>query len=445
MPDIAQFERIIIKGLLCGYDSRRLMTRLNIEYFETIPLRVIFQAIADYYHSYSEVPRVDILINELRKSTEIKTDDFKNMESFLLKEDKVTDDEFKYAINEVEREYLSRKIRVSMKQAVGFLDKGDPKKAQDILLRETMRLSSFGRAIKILDFVGDFDSRKNDLIYRKDNPEKIKEFCIPTGVEKLDYELDGGLRKGELGLILGQPEGGKSISLQDFSVSAALNGFSVALVTIEMTPEQTSYRLDSRLSQIKYRKFRRAQLDESEISKWESDVKRLKENSLKIIGVPEGCSCRLIESELSRMSAVFQPDLVVVDYAGIMSPNEGSYVSSMDWKYVGEIVRNLKGLALKLNIPIWSACQILVGAKEKAEVSFVDVGLARQQIAAHADICVAIIQTSQMAAMDLTKLQLVKVREGCESRSIEFANDFDRIKLVREISKQDDISEEAPF
>jgi replicative DNA helicase len=183
---------------------------------------------------------------------------------------------------------------------------------------------------------------------------------------------------------------------------------------------------------MRYRKFRRAKLTDDELTAWESKIKKLKSNSLKIIGVPEGCSCRLIESEIARIQGLFTPDLVVVDYAGIMSPNEGSYSSSMDWKYVGAIVRNLKGLALKLNIPVWSAAQLLVQAKEKSEVSFVDTGLARQQIAAHADICIAIIQTSQMRAMDETKLQLVKVREGCETRMIEIKSDFDTIRLSKE-------------
>jgi replicative DNA helicase len=319
-----------------------------------------------------------------------------------------------------------------MKEAIGWLDKGEPKRAQDVLLKDTIELSSFGREVKIIDFVTDFKGRKELLTKRRDNPEILKQICIPTGIEKLDYELDGGLRKGELGIFLAPPEGGKSISLQDISISGLLQGFKVALVTIEMTPEQTAYRLDSNLTQIRYRQFRRAKLTDEEISQWESYIKKLKENSLKIIGVPEGCSCRLIESELSRISGLFQPDMVVIDYAGIMSPNEGSYSNSMDWRYVGAIVRNIKGLALKLNVPVWSAAQLLVQAKEKAELSFGDVGLARQQIAAHSDICIAIIQTSQMRAMDQTKLQFIKIREGCENRFLDIVSDYDRIKLSRE-------------
>jgi replicative DNA helicase len=238
-------------------------------------------------------------------------------------------------------------------------------------------------------------------------------------------------------LILAPPEGGKSITLQDFTMAAVLSNYRAAFITIEMTPEQVAYRFDSRLTQMRYRGFRRAQLSDEMIVAWDSAASLIKENMLKIIGVPEGCNCRLIESELAQLSGVFMPDIIAVDYASIMSPNEGMFGSSMDWKYVGEIVRNLKGLALKLNIPTWSAAQLLVGAKEKAEVSFIDVGLARQQIAAHADICAAVIQTSKMRAMDITRIQLVKVREGCENRFLEITSDFDRIKLERECTAAD--------
>jgi hypothetical protein len=199
-----------------------------------------------------------------------------------------------------------------------------------------------------------------------------------------------------------------------------------------MTPEQTALRFDSRLSQIKYRKFRKSQIDENDIKIWEKKIKEIQRDSLKIIGVSENCNCRLIESELDNLSGTFVPDLVVVDYAGIMTPNNSNgMTSSMDWKYIGEIIKNLKDMALKLDIPVWSACQILVESKKKANVSFVDVGLARQQIAAHSDICIAIIQTPQMEAMGTAKLQFVKAREGCEERHIDIRRDYDRISLER--------------
>ena len=430
--DIVQFERDLIKGLSNGVDSRRLMAQLSPHHFETIQLRQIFQVIALYYENYNEVPPIDILVNELRKVGNINIDELGKMIAFLTKQEVIPAVRFKYAIDEVEKAYLDRSLRIAMKAALIQLDKGNPKKAEDILLKDTINLASSNREVRVVDYVLGFEDRKKALLQKVENPELIKLECIETGISKLDFELDGGLRKGELGLILAPPEGGKSIALQDFTVTAALNGFKTALITIEMTPEQTAYRLDSRLTQIRYRTFRRATINPEEVAVWDNKIKHLKENMIKIIGVPEGCSCRLIESELARIAGSFRPDLICIDYVGIMAPNEGNFGTSMDWKYVGTIVRNVKSLALKMHIPVWTASQLLVGVKEKAEVSFVDVGLARQQLAAHADVCIAIIQTSQMRAMDVTKLQLVKVREGSENRFLEIASDYDRIKLERQ-------------
>jgi len=441
MADTKKFERLIIKGLLKGFDTRKLMDMLTKDFFETVQMRVIFGVIQDYYNKFTEVPQVDVLINELGKRGKDKAE-FKHMEAFLTKKDDVTEDKFQYAVEEIEREFLARSLRNTMKKAVSYIEKGNPKKAQEVLSKDTTVLTTAGQEVKILDFSTGFEQRKEALVRRKEHPELFREFYVPTGVEKLDLELDGGLRKGELGLFLAPPESGKSISLQDLSMSATLAGFKVALFTIEMTAEQTAYRLDSRLTQIRYRKFRRADMREDDLNIWGEHMSKIKPNTLKIISVLEGCSCKLIEAEVSKMSGTFQPDIIAVDYAGIMSPNSGRFETSLDWKYVGAIVRDLKGLALKLNIPVWSASQMLVGAKEKAEVKFVDVGLARQQIAAHADICVAVIQTTQMQAMDVVKLQLVKVREGCNNRFIEIAPDYDRISLERKTVRVEDEEDE---
>jgi len=431
---IAHFERLIIRGILKGIDVRRMMASLSADFFETIPLRNIFKAIQNYYERYIEIPHVDVLINELYKA-KLPDDEMGNTEAFLTRQEEVSEDRVQYAFLEVEKAYLSRTLKVTMKEALQHIDAGDPKKAQNVMLQGVVDVASKGREITVLDFASHFKERREAILRRQANPDEGREIFVPTGIQKLDYELAGGLRKGELGLMLAPPESGKSISLQDISMSAVLNGFKVALFTIEMTPMQTAYRLDARLTQIKYRQFRTAEVKEDELKKWEADIIRVPENALKVIGVPEGCSCRLIESELSKMASYFIPDLVAVDYVGIMSPNEGRYETNMDWKYIGSIIRDLKALALKLNIPVWSASQLLVGSKQKAIIGFKDIGLARQQIAAHSDICIAIIQTEQMKLMDVTKLQFVKIREGSDNREMEIQSDYDRISLQRRTEK----------
>lgn len=425
-----QFERTVIQALIQGLQSRLLMAKLTVDFFETKQFRQVFYAIGLYYQKFAEVPLVDVLINEMRKM-DIPQSDLGNIEAFLTKADAIRDDALQYAVEELEKAYLSRQLRFKMKEAVTLLEKGDPRQAQDVLLREVSSLSGAGRDVRILDFVDTFEARKEQILTRIRNPEIARQIFIPSGIVPLDNELDGGARKGELILILAPPASGKSIALQDISMRAVLQGYKVAFFTIEMTPEQTSYRLDSSLTQIKYHAFRRAELRDADFVEWEKKVKQIQPNQFKVIGVPGECSCRLIEAELARMAGTFKPDLVAVDYTGIMSPNEGKFESSMDWKYVGEILRNIKGLALKLNIPIWSAAQLLVGAKEKAEIRMTDIGLAKQQISAHTDVCVAIIQTKQMKAMGTTRLQFVKSREGCENTIVDIVSDYDRISLQK--------------
>lgn len=436
-----QFERDVIRGLLQGLSTKYWMNILTEDTFEIIQMRLIFSGIKGYYKNYNNIPSVDILLNELFKRKNISVDELKNIEAFLKKTEQILDDKFDYAIKHLIQQYESRVLRTTMMESLKLIEKGDTKKAQDVMLSQCLDLSSHGNEVRIIDFAENYEKRKDELIKLRDNPDLAKQNYIPTGIEQLDFELDGGMRNGELFIWLAVPEGGKSISMQDSAMSAAEAGYKVALFTIEMTPEQTAYRLDSRLSQIRYRYFRRNALTDEQISLWKTNVDKIPPNRLKIIGAYEGCSCRLIESELNKMKHYFRPDLVIVDYAGIMSPNEGGYGSSMDWQYIGAVVKNLKGLALKINIPIVSACQLLVGAKEKDTVTAKDIGLARQQISAHADVAIAILQTSQMRAMDMTKLQLVKVREGAENRFIEITSDYDRISLVR----RKPLEEEVPF
>jgi replicative DNA helicase len=444
MNDAGNFERDIITGMLKGYSPKKVLVQFTQEYFTTKEMRAIYIISKEYYEKFGEMPDLDIIVNETAKRTTANADELTKMRMFIEKAMTSSMDEGKYvyAVEEMQKFYISRRLKDTIREALVYVEKGQPAQAQDYMLSNLIDLSTSGRDVVMIDFVDGFEERKKSLLRRAENPDILKEFCIPTGIPEIDEELDGGLRKGEFGLWLAAPEGGKSISLQNIAVNVALAGYNVALITIEMTPEQTAYRLDSSLTGIKYKGFRRAKITADELQHWADSVKRLPKNRLKIIGVPEGCTCRLIEAELQKIKGMFNPDIILVDYAGIMSPNEGKYQSSMDWKYVGEIVRNLKGLALKLNIPIWSASQLLVGSKEKESVSFGDIGLARQQIAAHADVCIAIVRTQQMIEMEQARLQFVKAREGVLKRIVDVITDFDKIRLSVTGKKEEEV---VPF
>lgn len=429
MDNITQ-ERQITKTILKTKNPQILLNILP-EYFESSVNKTIFTLIQSFYNKFNDLPSIQILIEKINNLSIFNSIEKELIEEWLLKEDTLSESEFLFYKEELQKRYEDKKIRQAISDAIDNIKDGDLQNAKKVLLTQCTELENLNKEVKIIDFITDFNNRKNELLKRRNNPESKIEYLIPTKIEQLDTQLDGGLRKGEILIFLAIPGGGKSISMQDVAVSVVESGLKVALFTIEMTAEQTSYRMDSRLTQIDYRLFRRNQLTDEQLIEWEKKINTIKENQFKIISVPENCNCRLIEYELNKIKNTFIPDLIVIDYVGIMTTNEEiKNQSSMDWKYIGTIIKNIKGLALKLNIPIISASQILVGAKEKAELSYNDIGLARQQIAAHADIAIALVQTTQMESLGTMKLQFVKVREGSEVKSIEINPDFNKISLT---------------
>jgi hypothetical protein len=69
MAESINFERELLQGILHRtYDVRPYVSKMTVEWFEAIPLRIIVSSIKDYFNKFSEVPQVDILLNELKKN-----------------------------------------------------------------------------------------------------------------------------------------------------------------------------------------------------------------------------------------------------------------------------------------------------------------------------------------------------------------------------------------
>ena len=71
---------------------------------------------------------------------------------------------------------------------------------------------------------------------------------VPTGVFHLDKCIGGGLKAGELGILLGLPKGFKSGTLLNFAYSALKisNGLHVCYITLELDEELVGVRFDVR-------------------------------------------------------------------------------------------------------------------------------------------------------------------------------------------------------
>lgn len=277
--------------------------------------------------------------------------------------------------------------------------------------------------IKTADILDEFEQFEHDVIERKENPELEK--SIPLGIAPLD-NIFSGLMGGELMVFAAIPGGGKSVSLIDVAISCAEMGHKVHFFTIEMGLVQTVYRGYSRMTRISTKHFRKAdRITDSELESWRAAVnkmRQIKNAGVKITSIPEHSSTRYMRAELARLKRKegWEPDLILVDYAGIMRPSgDWQYKNESDWAYVGQNTKDLKNWAIADDKPIISAVQLLPDAIGKDTLTFKDLGLSKILISANCDIIVAFIPLApeelEFAEVLNQRAQILKAREGTET------------------------------
>lgn len=171
---------------------------------------------------------------------------------------------------------------------------------------------------------------------------------VPSRFPLLDKTLGGGFIKGGLYIIGARPAVGKS----SFAVNLAdtIRG-NVLLISLEMSPDQITAKRFSRRTAIPTGRLLSGQLSEEEWSKLaqvsdvllRSGVHLNDRYDLSVAGIQ------------SLAESVSDLQAVVVDYLGLIQPaNRGGST----YENTTQISRDLKRLALSLNVPVICLCQL---------------------------------------------------------------------------------------
>ena len=183
--------------------------------------------------------------------------------------------------------------------------------------------------------------------------QKINRCVCPTGIAELDAKdiLQGGLGRGEIGVVTANTGVGKSHWLVAMGANAMRAGKNVLHYTFELTEQAVGLRYDSNLLDISSSDI----IDNKQrvIDFYESndDLGRL-----MIKEYPTGgASVTTIRSHIEKLSMKnFKPSLILIDYADIMRSTRSYDSLRHELKLIYEELRNM---AMELNIPIWTASQ----------------------------------------------------------------------------------------
>lgn len=338
-----KFQETIFQGLLTDRTwATQMIEIMSPTFFELKYLQYLTQRYFDYYQKYKDFPTLSLLVTIIR-------DDLKEGKDVILRDQIV--------------EYLQR-IRVNP-------DMGDVQyvkdKTLDFCKKQAMK-EALEKAVEMiatdnLDSV--MDLMKNALAagtpaaighdFFVDTEARFirtRRLTCPTGLPQIDAQdvLNGGLGRGELGVVVAPTGVGKSHFLVQMGAEALRAGKNVVHYTFELSETAVGLRYDSNLCCIP---------SSDVIDRKEEVIEFYKNNSLGRLIIKEyptgSASVQTLRNHIEKLLLKsFVPSVIVIDYADIMKSSRKFDSLRHELKLVYEELRNL---AMELNIPIWTASQ----------------------------------------------------------------------------------------
>lgn len=207
--------------------------------------------------------------------------------------------------------------------------------------------------VHIKDILNKTYEKISDL-HDPDAKEKYR--GVPTGFKSVDNILSG-LQPSDLIVLAARPSMGKTAFALNIAQNIAKRGYSVGIMSLEMSKEQLVERMFCSLLSVDSWKMRTGRLTDDDFGKIGSVMDEL--NSMKIyIDDSIGNSIAELKAKARRLKMENGLDFLVIDYLQLMSSGTISGYQGNRVQEISEISRSLKSLARDLSIPILALSQL---------------------------------------------------------------------------------------
>lgn len=179
---------------------------------------------------------------------------------------------------------------------------------------------------------------------------------ISTGYRALDLKTTG-LHPKELIILAARPAMGKSAFALNIATNMAIQGKkSVAIFSLEMGAEQIAQRMFSAVGQVEANHIRTGKLDNNDWKRVTEAMSQLANTNIYIDDTA-GITTREIRSKCRRLANSEKGlDCIIIDYLQLVD-SSSKYAGNRVLE-VGEVSRELKKLAMELEVPIIALAQL---------------------------------------------------------------------------------------
>lgn len=244
---------------------------------------------------------------------------------------------------------------------------------------------------------------------------------IPTGIEAVDQVLEGGLAKGELGVIIG-PSGFGKTSLTSAMASYAstykcpqnlYQGYKVLQIVFEDRIKQIQRKHIGRISGVEAKDLSKKEyIDQVKAAIDNFEDKEMMDRNLRIVKFASGeKTAKSIGRFINNLkNSGFSPDLVIVDYFECLA-HEADKSTTNEYEKEGKTMRVFEAMVGELNIAMWIPSQ---GTKDSINLDIVTMdkigGSVKKAQIAH--IIMSIARTTDDLEHNNATIAILKNRAG---------------------------------
>lgn len=289
----------------------------------------VWQFIRNYSETNSTVPPVSLVIDKFR--------DFSPVEEVGAT---------KYHLEELQAEYLNDSLKDILRNTASEVQSGQGIKALEDLITKTSALKKNTSVIRDIDVIDIEDAVAYYENVKRQN--EIGSIGVKTGLAGFDNYLPAGITPGQLGVFLAYPGIGKSWMALYFAVQAWKQGKSPLIISLEMSETEVRNRVFTIMGEglWSHRKLSAGLIETEDLRRW---------HSKELAGKPEfhiisnDGGGEVTPSVIRGKIDQYKPDLIIVDYLQLMSPNQKSDNETVRMK---NLSRELKLMAISEEVPI---------------------------------------------------------------------------------------------
>ena len=381
-------------------DKRFATTIIDVidpQYFDNQYFKLISQMVKEYHHKYETSPSYEALeqIARLEVTQEMAQKNVMDM----IKQIKDYESKDPLFVQEKATKFCKQQeLGKAMNKVKEIMDKGDFESYEkaEYYIREALQVGE-----KDLGTQDVFDHLATVL-------EDDYRHPIPMGIEGLDNLLNGGLAKGELGVILAPTGVGKTTVLSKIANSAYNLGYNVLQIFFEDNPKIIQRKHFTMWTGIAPQDLSERR---DEVMEKVNEVKTNSEGKMILKKLPsDSLTLGQIKNQIRKIIAEgTKIDLIVMDYIDCVAPEKG--FAGDEWKSEGSVMRQFEAMCYEFDVAAWTATQGNRSSISSEVVTTDQMGgsIKKAQVG---HVIISIAKTLQQKELGLATIAITKSRLG---------------------------------